>query len=333
MKKVLLILIVGSIFTACERDESFEGPSLNDLFGEFKVLEQFAVSAAEVDFGKNQNIHFTAKFSTLSDWKITITSTSSSAKAVIEGRSKIIDASNSTWDGNISSFPSFQIGDCQAVLEIVRDSSSAQTGFKILGKRAPTGTIVADFENGIESGWNLFAQSGANMSFVVKDTGVVPHGSKYFDMGGAVNWDWLIGLIDFPATAYHADGFKLPENPTNLYFNVLIRKKPGLTNGILLFQFKEDDNEDGTFTEASEDMYSVEVKGADLTESWTIYSIRYDEIPSLVNGNPADPNGNGRHNPELLHTVSCLFLANPSSGYSQADMDFVIFTEGEPLKL
>lgn len=332
MKNLLLICTAVLLFSACERDNSFEGPNLENLYGDFSVLESFAVSANSVDFSANENLHFTARFSTITNWEITITG-NSGAVEVISGRSSEIDASNSSWNGTTGSFPSFKAEPCSAVLMIESDSSSHQANFTIQGKKAAEGVVVADFENGIESGWNVFAQSGANMSFFTQDTGIVPHGSNYFDMGGEVNWDWLIGLIDFPAKAYDPSGFGLSSNADNVYFNVLIKKKEGLNNGILLFQFREDENNDGTFTEASEDMYSVEVKGQDLTEQWSIYSLKYSDLVALVNGNLADPNGNKLHNPELLFQVSCLFLANPASGYSQADMDLVIFTEGKPLKL
>jgi hypothetical protein len=52
----------------------------------------------------------------------------------------------------------------------------------------------------------------------------------------------------------------------------------------------------------------------------------------LVNGNPAAPNGNGLHEPHKLFQVSILFLANPASGYSESGLDYMIFTQGEPLR-
>ena len=333
IRKIITFALVLFAFTSCEREENSEGPNLDDLFGEFKVLDNFEVSAASVDFSTGEQVFFTSRFSTISAWEITIESTTSDAKKVIEGRSKVIDASNSIWDGSASDFPSFGTGLCTVTLLVLENSSKQSKDVTVTGARVPNGIVVANFENGINPDWTLFKQAGANMSFVTRDTGVVPEGSKYLDMGGEVDWDWLIGLIDFPATAYGVNGFGLNSNPTDLYFNLILRKKPGLTNGIILFQFKEDENEDGTFTESSEDMYSVEVKGKDLTDDWSVYSIKYTDLKALVNGAPSTPNGNGQHNPDMLHTLSCLFLADPSSGYSQADMDLLIFTEGEALKL
>ena len=45
---LLLIIIVASI--ACQRKESVEGPLLDDLYGDFAVLEDFSVSSNQADF-------------------------------------------------------------------------------------------------------------------------------------------------------------------------------------------------------------------------------------------------------------------------------------------
>jgi hypothetical protein len=52
----------------------------------------------------------------------------------------------------------------------------------------------------------------------------------------------------------------------------------------------------------------------------------------LVNGQPAAPNGNGVREPNKLTQVNILFLANPASGYANARLDYMIFTEGEALQ-
>ena len=42
-------------------------------------------------------------------------------------------------------------------------------------------------------------------------------------------------------------------------------------------------------------------------------------------------NGNKTLNPDKILQMSVLFLADPTSGYSQAYLDYVIFTENGPL--
>ena len=78
-------------------------------------------------------------------------------------------------------------------------------------------------------------------------------------------------------------------------------------------------------------MYALELK--DLDPGWQIVSIKYADLIALENGQPTTPRGNALHNPDKLHTLSCLFLANPATGYSQVLMDFVVFTNDGPLKL
>jgi hypothetical protein len=60
--------------------------------------------------------------------------------------------------------------------------------------------------------------------------------------------------------------------------------------------------------------------------------VKYSELQSLVNGQPAAPNGNGVREPNKLTQVNILFLANPASGYANARLDYMIFTEGEALQ-
>lgn len=330
--KYISIIIFGLFFTlvSCERSTEPEGPALEDLFGEFTILENLEASQPTVDYGSGESVFFTASFSKITNWELTIKG-SNGAEKLITGSSKELDATNATWDGSTSIFPSFSPGSCSVDLLILEDSTIQSTSVTMSSSRTQSGIIVADFESGIDPNWNIFAQTGANMSFTIENTGLVPQGNFYYDMGGEVGWDWLIGLMDFPATAYGANGFDLGTNANDIYFNVVINNPPGISNAITLFQFREDENGDGSFTEASEDMYAVELKGLD--EGWQIISMKYSDLQSLVNGAPSDPNGNGVHDPDKLHMLSCLFLADPNSGYSQTLMDYVVFTIGEPLRL
>jgi hypothetical protein len=333
MQKLPLIALSAYllILVSCERDSSFEGPDFNDIYGDFALLKKFEVSAGEVDFATGQIVYFLAEFSKMTKWTLTISHTSTGATKKLEGFSKELNLQNATWDGSTSQFPSFSPGICIATLFTEADSGYRSLEVKVLSSKVPKGTVVADFENGLKPGWRMFVQSGANMSFVINDSGIVPQGNKYFHMGGEVSWDWLIGLIDFPSTSMGSNGFDLGNNPNDLYFNVILNRPPQLPNGFVLFQFKEDENEDGIFNESNEDMYALEIR--DLKPGWQVVSVKYSDLVSLVNGEPRPPRGNNVHNPDKLHTISCLFLANPNSGFALTKMDYIIFTKGSPLKL
>ncbi len=329
---LLLGALTLLIIAGCQRsEEPFEGPELELIYGDFAVLEQFSVSQASVDFSNDQSVVFKARFTTLSDWKITVFQATTGATKIFSGKSNYIDRTNASWDGTTTIFPSFGTGKCTATLEVVADSSETSLDVNIDGILSPKGTIVADFESGINPDWTVFAQAGADMTSIIDDIDVVPQGKKYFNMAGAVNWDYLIGLVDFPSAAYGANGFDLTDNPDDLYFNVVLNRPDTLSNGFIIFQFKEDENGDGKFIESSEDMYSFEID--DLESGWQVVSIKYSDLESLDNGSPSPARGNNVKNPDKLSMVSCLFLANPASGYAKMDMDYLVFTTSGPAKL
>ncbi|MGB0431764.1 MAG: hypothetical protein ACPGLV_14920 [Bacteroidia bacterium] len=332
--KLLLSLLSILLFTiACERNLDTEGPNLSDLYGEFKVIEEFDVSQGTVAFASGQSVHFTGSFSKIIDWKLTITGQATGAQKVFEGKSRRLDETNTLWEGETTQLPIFGAEQCIAELSVASDSLQFSKTISIESPKAQQeALVVADFENGWNDDWITFVQSGADMTFNITDTDPAGEGSFYYDMGGEVDWDWLIGLIEFPATALGTTTYDLSDNGNNVYFNTMLYLPEGVTNPLLLFQFSEDENEDGTFDADSEDMYSVEVRATDLEPGWNLYSIKYSDLAALANGAPVEPNGNGNHEPNKLSKVSLLYLANPSSGYAQTYMDFVSFTEGEPLK-
>ena len=332
-----MLIVLGLSIASCKREKNNEGPDLNDIYGAFSFLEEFKADRTNVDFSTGEAVQFTARFSAISDWVITINSTNTGATKIINGRSNILDVSNAVWDGTTTQFPSFSTGPCNVELFLKNDTSQGSNGstYDLLvtvdGIRTPTGKVVADFEAPINPDWTIFKQAGGDMSFVRVDTGIVPQGKFYYDMAGEVDFDYLIGYIDFPATAYGASGFDLGNSASSTYFNVLLNTPKGITNSIVLFQFKEDEDGNGTFNEDNEDMYSLELKGLD--EGWQVVSVKYEDLKSLKNGAQSPPKGNGVRNPDKLHTLSCLFLADPKTGYSRTLMDYIIFTKDEALKL
>lgn len=333
MKKSLLVLFVGSILlSACRKDEAekIDGPSLTDIYGEFSVFTPFAVSASTVDFGAGQSLHFTAEFSKSVDWQITITGQTSGGVKVITGFGPTINASTSTWLGEITELPIFRSEMCDVELTFLNEPDVYTEQVEITGPKTNSGFLIADFESGFLSGWSTFVQSGANMDFQIKTDFFAPQQGSYFNMAGEVDWDYLIGYVYFNASAYGGQHYPLSSNPDNEYFNIMLYGEPGSTNTIMLFQFTEDDNGDGNHTGASEDMYALEMV-VDW-EGWRLISVKYSDIPCLVNGQPAAPNGNGVHNPDKITSVNMLHLANPATGFARSKIDYMIFTQNGPLK-
>jgi hypothetical protein len=334
MKNKVLILFCFIIATsiACRKNKTtFDGPSITDIYSTFKVINAFEADRDSVNFANNEKVIFTAQFSKIVDWTITITGATSHSIKTFTGSSKTIDASNATWNGATSTFPIFAKENCIVILKIKDIVDSFIVTEKIVGAKNIPGFIVADFETGLKPGWVKFAQTGANMDFQVKTDSIAPEGKKYLNMAGTVNWDWLIGLIDFPATAYGtAKTFPLNANPNTVYFNCLIYGTSVANPSLVLFQFKEDENANGIIDGNTEDEYDLEVKVDWI--GWKLVSIKYNDITTLVNGVPATPKGNGLHNADKLGKISMLHLANPNDGFASAKLDLMVFTENSALQ-
>jgi hypothetical protein len=334
MKKINFILAILLLvsFSSCRKNtKTFEGPSIDDIFSSFKLLENFKANRDSVNFSTGQNVVFTAQFNKVVEWTITITGATSKSVKTIIGTSKTIDASNGSWNGSTTKFPVFALENCKVELSIKDEPTTYLLSEKIIGIKKNLGFVVADFETGLLTGWTKFAQSGANMDFQVKTDSLAPEGKKYLNMAGTVDWDYLIGLIDFPASAYGtAKVFPLNSNPDAVYFNTMVYGVPNSNPSIVLFQFREDENANGVFDGNSEDQYDYELK-VDWA-GWKLVSVKYSALTSLVNGQPATPKGNGLRNPDKLGKISMLHLANPSDGFASSKLDNIILTENAPLQ-
>ncbi len=327
MKKIILYSLALLAFVACRKEsDEFEGPSIQDLYGEFSVITPFAVDRETIDPENGEEAVFTAEFSKPVNWTITITGQSSGAQKVITGLSRSLNADNATWNGSTTVFPVFAAENCQAMLTIEDVSDTFYLEVDMLSPKPNEGLVLADFENGFNPEWTVFIQTGADMDFATKNDNLAPHGMGYLNMKGTVDWDWLIGLVDFHAQTYNPGENVMPlsSDADNVYFNCLIYGEPGTNQSLVLFQFKEDEDENGEFDGNIEDMYSLEIR-VDWA-GWKQISVKYSDLEALVNGQPASPNGNGNKEPNKLGTVSMLHLADPDQGNASTKIDYVIFS-------
>jgi len=326
MKHIFSILILATVLSSCERDISTEGPSLFDIYGDFSVKQALDVSNRSVDFAAGETTTFTAEFSKSVNWELTITGNTSGAQKLITGFSKELDYETALWDGSTTIFPMFKEEACSVELFIPSDSVTLTETLAVKTVKTNEGFLISDFEDGFNPNWEHFFQSGVNFSTA---TDGAPQGNSFYNMAGTCGWDWLIGMVNIPASAYGSSTFvELPENADKVYFNVLLNLPEGITNAKLLIRFKEDDNNDGVFSDGIEDEYTLWFD--DLDYGWQQISVKYSDL--LAGGeNAAEPKGNGVHNPNLLNYIDILLLADPSTGFSQVDMDYMIFTENEPL--
>jgi hypothetical protein len=327
-KKLFFPLAAAILFlNGCKPEDTFDGPNLEDIYGPFFVTELLSISDESVDLAAGESTRLNASFSKNLNWKLEIIGLSSGARHVHEEFSRVMDYN---WNGSTSILPMFRQESCEVRLTFENQLDTLRDTLAVQSIRPLQGFVLSDFESGVNPGWDPFIQSGANMSFIVRNNGQAAQGNNYYDMGGTVTWDWLIGLLDIPASAYNVEHFPLSNNPSDVYFNTMIYKPAAYDNGLTLIQFREDDNGDGNYTSGQEDLWAFEISGG--ADGWSTISKRYSDIVTLVNGSETAPIGNGLHEPDKIVKVSILFLANPASGYSQAYLDYITFTTGGPLQ-
>lgn len=326
MKKIFLFALTLLSLSGCRKDESsYDGISIDELYSDFILLDDFRVDKDSVDFASGEKATFSARFNKPVNWTISIMGQSSKAKKILTGQSRSIDVTNGQWNGSTTVFPMFKAEQCVAELIVEGVSDTFRVSTKIKTIKQNPGFVIADFEYGFNPSWTKFVQSGASMDFNIKSDSLAPQGSKYLKMSGTVNWDWLIGLVDFPATAYGTSRtFPLATNPDNVYFNCLIYGVPNTNGSLVLFQFKEDENGDGTYSSSTDDEYDYQITVN--WEGWKLVSIKYSDIISLLNGQPTTTHGNNLHNPDKIAKISMLHLANPADGYAHCKIDYILFT-------
>ena len=325
--RYLFLFAIVALLQACKPEDTFDGPSLEDIYGPFFIEEALTISDDSLDLAAGESAHFHASFSKNLNWKVEIHGLSSGAVHLHEEFSSVVDFN---WNGSTTVLPMFRQETCEVMLTFETQQDTIRDTLDVLSIRPAQGFVLSDFEGGLNPGWVPFIQSGANMSFMVRNDGLAAQGNNYYEMAGAVTWDWLIGMIDMPASAYNVEHFPLANNPNEVYFNTMLYKPAAYDNGLLLFQFREDDNGDGNYSTGTEDMWSFQVSGG--ADGWSTISRKYEDIVALVNGQETAPIGNGLHEPDKIVQVSVLFLANPASGFSQAYLDYMTFTEGGPLQ-
>ena len=109
----------------------------------------------------------------------------------------------------------------------------------------------------------------------------------------------------------------------------MVQGDADLFNSFFIMRFREDDNGDGTWQGGSEDMWSTPEITVDW-DGWRLVSIPYSEMFTVTGGEGAA--GNHVPNTDRILSVEYLLLADPTSGPTRGNLDYLIWTEGGPLK-
>lgn len=340
-KKPLLLLfaIVGCFYT-CTKDE-FEGPSIERLYGDFRIIDSLRLTNNNPNFTEGDKVGFYCRFNKEVNWKISVRGEVSNSLKELSGFSSKIDSNMIKWTGNTSKVPFFTEEKCKINLTIEEEAVTLQDSLTITGIKIYDGILVSDFENGIEDAIVSWTKDIGLKTFEVANDNPLS-GNQYFKMGGKVNWDWILGKIDFKCdlTPVNVQADKLFINIGILsdtidahlgqFMNILISESDAPFNDNL-------ENNGADIFDAEKEVYKLKIP-IDW-DGWKLKSFSYEDFEA-ISPNSTDINFN--KNPKDIKGIRITSQACPSKGVNvncpenfdkivRTDIDYIIFTENVKL--
>ena len=328
-------ILIFLTFVACTKDE-FEGPSLQNLYGDFSISSPFIISNSTPNFTNNETVKFFCDFNKSVDWKITIKGLQTGSIKEITGFSDIIDSNVVSWNGNTSKVPFFGEETCALELSFLTEPDTLRDTLIITGNKIYDGILVADFENGIPQDALVFHQFSMNMTFDTASDDPL-NGNSYFKMGGRMGWnEWFLGSIDFPldmsSVNSSAEDFYINlgvlsgingEVASDQFINILISESN--------YPFNDDlsNNASDVFQDTME-VYKYQIRPVDWV-GWNMVSVSYDQFEVKSSG------GNNIRQPKNITAIKLQCQSCPGLSANcpenmgidvRTDVDFFIFTEG-----
>lgn len=342
--KSYITLFICLIFCLidCTKDD-FEGPSINDLYGDFDITEPLKINNYNPDFSSGEIVSFYSSFSKSINWKINIKGLQSNSSKVISGFSSFLDSNTTIWNGNTSQVPFFQQENCAIEITFQNEPDTIRDTISILGaKTYDDGIVIADFENGLPAESILYINPNnfVNDTFdIASDSPLL--GDSYYRARGRVNWEWNIGKLDFKLD------FNSTVSAENFYINIgilsdTINLHTGQFINILISEsdlpYNDDLSNNGAdIFESTMEVYKMKVP-VDWN-GWQILSFRYSDFEELSS------NASGvifNKNPNNITGMRIAFQACPSSGPDEncpenfnnplrIDLDHIVLTENNSL--
>lgn len=338
MLRALSLLLLLAALTGC-REDGILGPELQDIFGEFEILEPLAADRTEVDFASGETVEFTAKLSIRTPWRLSVRSLSTGSRKIIEGNARDIEGDVARWNGSVTFAPLFGEGEeVQATMTFPNFPGVTMTSevITITGARPlPTGgVLVADFE-GEDPGFEAFSEFAfEETSNGIEDVLPAAIGEQYWYMDGRDN-NGSVFVCGMRATSTVSQGtpvFDLGnENPASVWFNLFVFGT-GQPNTLLVLDFQEDDNLDGTYSPTTEGTYNITFD-VDWT-GWRLLSFPLTETNLSTNGGLGNIDANGKKEIDRIIAIQFILLSELGQNDNAVafGLDHAIFTVNGPFE-
>ncbi|GAB1448029.1 hypothetical protein MASR2M44_10340 [Bacteroidota bacterium] len=339
MKNLLMSIFLLGILAGCKKDSVSEGPDLNDLFGEFKVIEPLRASQKTVDFKSGGSVEFKARLSIRTNWTLEVIGINSGARKVYTGNAKDFENGLINWDGTISFAPFFRKNEsayARLSFENYPDTLYSDTVQILESRPTPSVDILIDDFESPQRPYNTFQEGQqAYNSTAVNFQGVGPaEKTRFYAMSGNHGPTASLFLCGMNLSSKISQGtgnsyFQFAtDNPKKLFFNAFIYGW-GDNKAELSIEFQEDDNQDGTYQPAQEGTYTYKIP-VNWT-GWKLVSFSYDDTKISTSGGFGNQDRNGKKELDRIIATQFLLLAQPgTSGITRIGLDFCSFTYNQP---
>jgi hypothetical protein len=325
---IVMLFLLSSCKHSYNKD-NFIGSEYASAPKGFHLVNSFTATPAAVNF-TTQKVAMTAEFSDRVTWKVTITGRQSKAVKYLEGLSKELDGLNALWDGSSSNNRFFKAGEnCDLVLTFLGTEISFSQVVKITTTKNYDGVLISDFDGGgivnNFSWWYGYsdtvqpAKIPEIYSYGIKTGPLTPiQGNSYLNQSGEdLDQDWYIGGLGFWYDVDLNDKLTaLSNDPSEIYLNAFVNVN-GNQNTALSFAVFEGGTTRDIFSKV------IQVKSTE----WELVSMKL----STFTRNPTS-NGNGVLELSKLKTMEIVPAPSVIGAKCEMNVDFIIFTKGEPFK-
>ncbi len=334
-----LLAISGLLATGSCRELDPEGPELQDIFGEFRILTPLTQDRTTVDFSAGETVEFISELSVRTEWTLSIRSIETGARKILEGNEKLIMGDVARWNGSVTFAPLFSAGEhivATMLFADFPDSTMVSDTILITGaKPLPAGGyLISDFEDPDQVFEKFSEFSFEETSNGIESLFPAAIGSSYWYMFGRDNNNSVF-VCGVRITSTSAQGTPVyefaTENEDKVWFNMFVFG-PGVPNTLLVIDFQEDDNLDGTYVSTQEGTYNYQI-AIDWT-GWRIISFPYSATAISTNGGLGNVDANGKR--EVDRIIATQFILLSAGGQEDNPvgfgLDHAIFTINGPFE-